>query len=440
MAKQENSMSGSTGNDAGARLSLLKTTLLSRTGESSSNTGAQSSGITGTNFTPLPMISLTEDMSNSGVSKARGQRVADQDASGISPNEGEHIREPMNNGSSNTSSSGDILNTNSSANSSTTSSGSQLLEGAMQKKYFCKVCDQGFTRKHNMASHELIHSSSKPHVCRVCDSKFRRIHDLKRHEKLHTGEKPFHCNKCTRRFARPDALIRHQNSQNACSGNTHTISRAGGAFFSQIVSSSTSVSAMSSPAANTDSKSRDSDLGRWKVLQNSGPNSPPYQAYAPAQTPNSDIRTPKMATTNTRSTSDNEQQNQQFNEYYHALENREPYFPLQNQYSPKQANPPYLPYSLAVSNSHHTHLNNPPLPPTNHTNLHSGQQHTAPAGFVTISKYQDLVAYTHKLQESLAKMDSRLKYLEDRSTSWLKEDEISNQSKRTNNDSTGDSG
>jgi len=101
-------MSGSSGNDAGARLSLLKTTLLSRTGESSSNTGEQSSGITGTNFTPLPMISLPDDMSNLGVSKARGKRLAEQDASGISPNDGEHIREPMNNDSSNTSSSGDM--------------------------------------------------------------------------------------------------------------------------------------------------------------------------------------------------------------------------------------------------------------------------------------------------------------------------------------------
>lgn len=439
MAKQENSMSGSSGNDAGARLSLLKTTLLSRTGGSISNTGEQLSGIAGTDLTPLPMISSHEDMSNSGVSTNRGQKLADQDDSGISTNEGEHVREPMNNGSSNSSSSGDILNANSSANSS--SNGNQLLEGAMQKKYFCKVCDQGFTRKHNMASHELIHSSSKPHVCRVCDSKFRRIHDLKRHEKLHTGEKPFHCTKCTRRFARPDALIRHQNSPNACSGNTHSISRAGGTFFSQMVpTSSTSVSAMSSPTANTDCKTRDPDLSRWKVLQNTGQNSPPYQTYPPTQAPNNDIRTPTMATTNTRSTSDNEQQGQQFNEYYHALENREPYLLLQNQYSPKQTNPPYLPYYLPVSNSHPTHLNNPPLPHTNHTNLHSGQQHTAPAGFVTISKYQDLVAYTHKLQESLAKMDSRLKYLEDRSASWLKEDDMSNQSKRTNNDSTGGSG
>lgn len=86
------------------------------------------------------------------------------------------------------------------------------------KKYFCKICSQGFTRKHNMVSHELIHSSLKPHICKVCNLRFRRIHDLKRHEKLHTGEKPYACSKCSRRFARPDALTRHQNSANACTG------------------------------------------------------------------------------------------------------------------------------------------------------------------------------------------------------------------------------
>ncbi|KAK6462137.1 hypothetical protein DFJ63DRAFT_287591, partial [Scheffersomyces coipomensis] len=79
----------------------------------------------------------------------------------------------------------------------------------LPKKYYCKICNQGFTRKHNMVSHELIHSSSKPHVCNVCDLTFRRIHDLKRHEKLHTGEKPFICTRCDRKFARPDALTRH---------------------------------------------------------------------------------------------------------------------------------------------------------------------------------------------------------------------------------------
>lgn len=86
----------------------------------------------------------------------------------------------------------------------------------LPKRFFCKTCKQGFTRKHNMVSHELIHSSLKPHICLVCNLKFRRIHDLKRHEKLHTGEKPYFCERCSRRFARPDALTRHQHSANGC--------------------------------------------------------------------------------------------------------------------------------------------------------------------------------------------------------------------------------
>lgn len=86
-----------------------------------------------------------------------------------------------------------------------------------EKRFFCRICNQGFSRKHNMVSHELIHLSNRPHVCPVCDATFRRIHDLRRHEKLHLGEKPFHCPYCHRGFARTDALTRHSNSANGCS-------------------------------------------------------------------------------------------------------------------------------------------------------------------------------------------------------------------------------
>ncbi|KAI5954382.1 hypothetical protein KGF54_002157 [Candida jiufengensis] len=148
------------------------------------------------------------------------------------PSSHQHLNEnekiPHNKVSEESSNSNSKVNTNSPNTplsnlipSPTSSSTPTLQHGNKQRlprKYFCKTCNQGFTRKHNMVSHELIHSSLKPHVCNICNLKFRRIHDLKRHEKLHTGEKPFSCDKCSRRFARPDALTRHQNSANACSG------------------------------------------------------------------------------------------------------------------------------------------------------------------------------------------------------------------------------
>lgn len=112
-------------------------------------------------------------------------------------------------------------NTNSNEEYALSNSISKILnpeENTKIKKYFCPTCNQGFTRKHNMISHELIHSQVKPHICSVCSANFRRIHDLKRHEKLHTGEKPYKCDYCQRSFARPDSLTRHQNSQNACPG------------------------------------------------------------------------------------------------------------------------------------------------------------------------------------------------------------------------------
>ncbi|CAN3354315.1 hypothetical protein DICA4_B04808 [Diutina catenulata] len=103
----------------------------------------------------------------------------------------------------------------------------KLSSSGLPKKYFCKICNQGFTRKHNMISHDLIHSTAKPHTCKVCNLKFRRIHDLKRHEKLHTGEKPHECDKCHKKFTRNDALARHQNSPNACTPTVQTSASSG---------------------------------------------------------------------------------------------------------------------------------------------------------------------------------------------------------------------
>lgn len=89
-------------------------------------------------------------------------------------------------------------------------------EEVESKIFKCPQCEHSFSRKHNLKSHLLIHSTEKPFHCSICTLKFRRLHDLKRHEKLHTGEKPHQCKNCGRKFSRLDALVRHNNSQTGC--------------------------------------------------------------------------------------------------------------------------------------------------------------------------------------------------------------------------------
>ncbi|GMM30459.1 hypothetical protein DAMA08_032040 [Martiniozyma asiatica (nom. inval.)] len=85
------------------------------------------------------------------------------------------------------------------------------------KRYVCEHCKQYFTRKHNLKSHLLIHTTEKPFRCTECGQTFRRGYDLKRHRKTHTKEKPYTCKHCGKGFARADALLRHLHSSTGCS-------------------------------------------------------------------------------------------------------------------------------------------------------------------------------------------------------------------------------
>lgn len=89
---------------------------------------------------------------------------------------------------------------------------------AKAKPFVCNVCNQTFSRQHNLKSHALTHSQEKPFQCEICHHFFRRHHDLKRHAKLHTGEKPYQCQHCKRKFARLDALNRHLRAESFCGG------------------------------------------------------------------------------------------------------------------------------------------------------------------------------------------------------------------------------
>lgn len=234
------------------------------------------------------------------------------------------------------------------------------------KKYFCPVCSQGFTRKHNMVSHELIHSSLKPHICTVCNSKFRRIHDLKRHEKLHTGEKPYVCDRCSRSFARPDALTRHKNSQDACSA----------------VKSENEAQATAGNPALSDPSASDSNTP-MSLLEGSGGNDRPREH---SHTTTHTYRQPYTTTTTTTTTTTRRYEDSRLG---NQNESHSQNLPPLNSMGDRSRQTQLPPYSLIlgntqseqnhtasswqlplqnVSHQHHHHHHHPPPERSSHTN------------------------------------------------------------------------
>ncbi|KAK9894762.1 hypothetical protein P389DRAFT_136983, partial [Cystobasidium minutum MCA 4210] len=45
--------------------------------------------------------------------------------------------------------------------------------------------------------------------CKLCDQAFTRAHDLKRHNTIHEKFKAYPCPYCSKAFGRKDALTRH---------------------------------------------------------------------------------------------------------------------------------------------------------------------------------------------------------------------------------------
>ena len=51
-------------------------------------------------------------------------------------------------------------------------------------------CDQGFTQKNNLTTHQRVHTGDKPCVCDTCDKGFKTEDRLKRHQRVHTKRTP----------------------------------------------------------------------------------------------------------------------------------------------------------------------------------------------------------------------------------------------------------
>ncbi|GAB0099726.1 Zinc finger C2H2 superfamily [Sergentomyia squamirostris] len=57
--------------------------------------------------------------------------------------------------------------------------------------YTCKVCGKTCSRKHDLKSHEKVHSTERPYICKVegCEKSFAWQHSLRRHERIHEKNK-----------------------------------------------------------------------------------------------------------------------------------------------------------------------------------------------------------------------------------------------------------
>ena len=95
---------------------------------------------------------------------------------------------------------------------------------AKQKQLQCEVCGKRFTKRGNLASHELLHAAEsnkellqakpdtgavKPFGCDICNRRFAHQNTLTKHRRTHTDERPYPCDKCDKTFRQRSTLKEH---------------------------------------------------------------------------------------------------------------------------------------------------------------------------------------------------------------------------------------
>lgn len=78
------------------------------------------------------------------------------------------------------------------------------------KPFPCDICNRRFSHQNTLTKHKRTHTDERPYACDKCDKTFRQRSTLKEHMRVHTGERPYKCDFCNKAFSQSSMLTTHR--------------------------------------------------------------------------------------------------------------------------------------------------------------------------------------------------------------------------------------